>query len=144
MCCALTVCPLVICCIHLCLICLKSIEISLIDVQCTQTQTLIALLHTRCVGGCVCMCVTIETWDHKVLDDGHIRNCILINEQKFMRGAGLSFVAGQKKKPGPTNLNCWACVFVRLVLDGHLLEDVVAELCVCECVSVCVCVCVCV
>jgi hypothetical protein len=47
----------------------------------------------------------VETWDHEVLEDGHIRDCILNNEQQFMRGAGLSFVAGQKKKP--TNLYCF-------------------------------------
>ena len=41
---------------------------------------------------------TVETWDREVLEDGHIRDCILNNAQQFMRGAGLSFVAGQKKK----------------------------------------------
>ena len=49
---------------------------------------------------------TVETWDREVLEDGHIRDCILNNEQQFMKGAGLSFVAGQKKKL--TNLDCWA------------------------------------
>jgi hypothetical protein len=49
---------------------------------------------------------TVETWDREVLEDGHIRDCILNNAQQFMRGAGLSFVAGQKKKL--TNLDCWA------------------------------------
>jgi hypothetical protein len=49
---------------------------------------------------------TVETWDRVVLEDGHIRDCIHNNEQQFMRGAGLSFVAGQKKKL--TNLDCWA------------------------------------
>ncbi len=32
--------------------------------------------------------------------------CIHNNAQQFMRGAGLSFVAGQKKKL--TNFDCWA------------------------------------
>jgi hypothetical protein len=48
---------------------------------------------------------TVETWDREVLEDCHILDCILNNAEQFMRGAGLSFVAGQKKKP--TNLNCW-------------------------------------
>ena len=48
---------------------------------------------------------TVETWDREVLEDCHIRDCILNNEQQFMRGAGLSLVAGQKKKQ--TNLDCW-------------------------------------
>jgi hypothetical protein len=45
-------------------------------------------------------------WDREVLEDGHIRDGILNNVQQLMRGAGLSFVAGQKKKP--TNIDCWA------------------------------------
>ncbi len=49
---------------------------------------------------------TVETWDREVLENGHTQDCILNNAQQFMRGAGLSFVAGQKKKP--TNLDCWA------------------------------------
>jgi hypothetical protein len=49
---------------------------------------------------------TVERWDREVLEDGHILDCTLNNEQQFMRGASLSFVAGQKKKP--TNLDCWA------------------------------------
>jgi hypothetical protein len=49
---------------------------------------------------------TVETQDSEVLEDGHIRDCIHNNEQQFMRGAGLSFVAGQKKKL--TNLDYWA------------------------------------
>jgi hypothetical protein len=42
---------------------------------------------------------TAETWDRGVLEDGHIRDCILSNAQQFMRGAGLSFVAGRKRNP---------------------------------------------
>jgi hypothetical protein len=49
---------------------------------------------------------TVETWDREVLEDCHIRDCIHNNAQQFMRGAGLSFVAGQKKKL--SNLDCWA------------------------------------
>jgi hypothetical protein len=49
----------------------------------------------------------VETWDREVLEDGHIlllnNYCFLNNEQQFMREAGLSFVAGQKKTP--TNLD---------------------------------------
>ena len=48
---------------------------------------------------------TVETWDRQQYEDGHIRGCILNNAQQFMRAAGLSFVAGQKKKD--TNLDCW-------------------------------------
>ena len=40
---------------------------------------------------------TVETWDREVLEDGHIRDCILNNAQQLMRGAGLSFVAGRKR-----------------------------------------------
>jgi hypothetical protein len=46
---------------------------------------------------------TVEKWDREALEDSHILDCILNHVQQFMRGAGLSFVAGQKKKP--TNLN---------------------------------------
>jgi hypothetical protein len=49
---------------------------------------------------------TVEMWDREVLEDGRKQHCILNNSQQFMRGAGLSFVAGQKKKL--TNLDCWA------------------------------------
>jgi hypothetical protein len=35
-----------------------------------------------------------------------MHHCILNNVQQFMKGAGLSFVADQKKKL--TNLACWA------------------------------------
>jgi hypothetical protein len=31
---------------------------------------------------------TVKTWDREVLEDSHIRDCILNNAQHFMRGAG--------------------------------------------------------
>jgi hypothetical protein len=58
---------------------------------------------------------TVETWDREVIEDGHIRDCILNNVQQFMRGAGLSFLAGQKKKL--PDLNCWALRSKELDLD---------------------------
>jgi hypothetical protein len=58
---------------------------------------------------------TVETWDREVLEDCHIRDCIHNNVQHFMRGAGLSFVAGQKKKV--TNLDSWALRSRKLYKD---------------------------
>jgi hypothetical protein len=58
---------------------------------------------------------TVETWDREVIEDGHIRDCILNNVQQFMIGAGLSFLAGQKKKL--QNLDCWTLLSKELDLD---------------------------
>jgi hypothetical protein len=58
---------------------------------------------------------TVETWNREVLEDCHIQDCILNNVQQFMRGAGLSFVAGQKKKL--KNLDCWTLQSKKLDKD---------------------------
>ena len=48
---------------------------------------------------------TVEVWNREVYEDDHIQNCIIGHAQQFMRVAGLSFIAGLKKKE--SMLDCW-------------------------------------
>ena len=48
---------------------------------------------------------TVVTWDPQDVEEQHIQDSILSNAREYMRGSGLSFVAGLKKKP--TNLDLW-------------------------------------
>jgi hypothetical protein len=65
---------------------------------------------------------TVESWDLEHMDEDHVQDCIRNNAQQFMRAAGLSFVAGLKKKA--TSLDCWVRRSKKMDKDGSTTVNI--------------------
>ena len=65
---------------------------------------------------------TVGTWDPQDVEEQHIQDSILNNAREYMRGSGLSFVAGLKKKP--TNLDLWVLKSKKIGRDLGLSSTV--------------------